>query len=264
MRRFPGGRGGESPTSRGARTPSRFAEEAPRAGDGGIRVEERTDMGERYLVDLTTGEKVIPGSRRPDGTYRKEIRVRAGYTPLDERRTFQTRQQLSRNERQATGARGGVPGATFAGFPPGYAPPAAGASPNSKSPGSAAAKKTRKGGDEEKKREQRAEDSHDAKKAADAEAKLAGQGVDALTQGMQDLSVRGGHADKNPEASESDTLKKKVRNLKKKLKEIEALQQKVKDCQALGAEQMAKLQRKSEVETELSEAERRLAELEKQ
>lgn len=47
-----------------------------------MRVEERTDMGERYLVDVTTGEKVIAGSRRPDGSYRKEIRVRPGYTPM--------------------------------------------------------------------------------------------------------------------------------------------------------------------------------------
>jgi len=27
---------------------------------------------------------IIPGSRRPDGTFRKDIKVRAGYTPLDE------------------------------------------------------------------------------------------------------------------------------------------------------------------------------------
>jgi partner of Y14 and mago len=33
---------------------------------------------------------VIPSSRRPDGTWRKEIRVRAGYTPQDEVGAFET------------------------------------------------------------------------------------------------------------------------------------------------------------------------------
>lgn len=35
-------------------------------------------------------EKIIPSTRRPDGTWRKEIRVRAGYTPQDEIGAFET------------------------------------------------------------------------------------------------------------------------------------------------------------------------------
>lgn len=31
-----------------------------------------------------TEERIIPASRRPDGTLRKEIRIRAGYIPQDE------------------------------------------------------------------------------------------------------------------------------------------------------------------------------------
>ncbi|KYK69897.1 mago binding protein, partial [Toxoplasma gondii TgCatPRC2] len=54
-----------------------------------------------------------------------------------------------------------------------------------------------------------------------------------------------------------------VRNVKKKLKEIEALQQKVDAGQTLGAEQMGKLQRKKELDAEVLDLERRLAELEK-
>lgn len=34
------------------------------------------------------GERVLPGTRRPDGTVRKERRIRAGYTPQEEQPTF--------------------------------------------------------------------------------------------------------------------------------------------------------------------------------
>ncbi|KAG2430262.1 hypothetical protein HXX76_010360 [Chlamydomonas incerta] len=42
-------------------------------------------------VPTETGEKVIAGSVRPDGTVRKERRIRAGYTPQDEQPVYQSR-----------------------------------------------------------------------------------------------------------------------------------------------------------------------------
>jgi hypothetical protein len=40
------------------------------------------------------GDRVIQGSRRPDGSYRKDVRVRAGYVPQDEQPVYVPRGAL--------------------------------------------------------------------------------------------------------------------------------------------------------------------------
>lgn len=40
------------------------------------------------------GERVISGTRRPDGTYRKDVKVRAGYVPQDEQPVYVPRGAL--------------------------------------------------------------------------------------------------------------------------------------------------------------------------
>lgn len=42
---------------------------------------------DNYVIN-EKGEKVIVGSRRPDGTLRKERKIRAGYTPQDEQPAY--------------------------------------------------------------------------------------------------------------------------------------------------------------------------------
>ena len=42
-------------------------------------------MSEAFNED---GERVIRGTRRPDGTYRKDVKVRAGYIPQDEQPVY--------------------------------------------------------------------------------------------------------------------------------------------------------------------------------
>ncbi len=34
---------------------------------------------------------IIPASRRPDGTWRKDVRVRKGYVPPEEQKKFETK-----------------------------------------------------------------------------------------------------------------------------------------------------------------------------
>jgi partner of Y14 and mago protein len=58
-------------------------------------------------TDAQTGERYIPSSVRPDGSRRKEIRVRPGYKPPEDVEIYKARAAAARKNR----ANGGVPGA---------------------------------------------------------------------------------------------------------------------------------------------------------
>ncbi|KAK4401930.1 Partner of Y14 and mago [Sesamum angolense] len=70
---------------------------------------------------LKEGERILAPTRRPDGTLRKPIRIRAGYVPQDEVAIYQSKGSLWRKEMAATQE-----------VPPGY-DPVVEAKPKSKS-----------------------------------------------------------------------------------------------------------------------------------
>lgn len=196
---------------------------------------ETTNMGTTYHVQ-EDGSKVIAPTRRPDGTYRKPIRVRAGYTPLEEnlykgpevQRSFQARGGLppgATPEMVAPAGRGSGSSSRPPGFPPGYVPPEpkAKAQPKVKAAAPPAASKAPPA----------------APKAALPDSKA---------------------------ASEEKTAGKpenRLRNLRKKLAEITTLEERLeKEGDAAVSEEMhQKLSRKGDLEAEVAELEAQLAQL---
>ncbi|KAI0773953.1 hypothetical protein C8Q74DRAFT_1172296, partial [Fomes fomentarius] len=51
-------------------------------------------------VDPRTLERVIPESRRPDGSLRKQIKIRPGYTPQEDVRRFRGTRQAQMDSSQ--------------------------------------------------------------------------------------------------------------------------------------------------------------------
>lgn len=63
------------------------------------------------ITELASGERYIAASRRPDGSTRKEIKVRPGYRPPEDVERYQNRTAAAWKNR----GKGEVPGAAFEG-----------------------------------------------------------------------------------------------------------------------------------------------------
>eukprot|EP00639_Heterosigma_akashiwo_P001661 CAMPEP_0194574318 /NCGR_PEP_ID=MMETSP0292-20121207/10223_1 /TAXON_ID=39354 /ORGANISM="Heterosigma akashiwo, Strain CCMP2393" /LENGTH=280 /DNA_ID=CAMNT_0039425827 /DNA_START=14 /DNA_END=856 /DNA_ORIENTATION=+ len=134
------------------------------------------------------GDVVIPASRRPDGTMRKERKIKSGHVPQEEQTKFQTRHtQMAQGKPK---------------LPPGMAPPAEKVVPASS-----------------KSKNNRRKKKKNTSTAADEEAEV---GVAALTLG-------GGGGAAGAAADGGDAADKRLRKLRKKLRQARDLESKVKN-----------------------------------
>lgn len=96
-------------------------------GSTGIKMPtEPSKLSRAGIATSATGERHIPSSVRPDGSVRKEIRVRPGYRPPEDVELYKNRTAEAYKNR----GKGGVPGADTASATP--EPPSAAANKNAK------------------------------------------------------------------------------------------------------------------------------------
>ncbi|KHN48107.1 Partner of Y14 and mago [Glycine soja] len=170
--------------------------------------DERKKQIAELSKSLKEGERLVGPMRRPDGTLRKPIRIRAGYTPQDEVAIYQPKGALLKKEMGSAG-------------PPGYEPDA-----DSKP-------KTKSVKRNERKKEKRIQAALEKEKnVSEVEDSGKQESLEALTSQVNRLALQD-----SPQAQDID---KRIRALKKKIRLSEALEQKSAE-QDLKPEQLEKL-----------------------
>ncbi|KAK5946555.1 hypothetical protein PMZ80_000698 [Knufia obscura] len=162
------------------------------------------------------GQAFIPSSRRPDGTTRKEIKIRPGYKPPEDVETYKSR---SAETWRSKGGRG-VPGAEVSKVDQNDAE---GKSKNAKR--REAARKKKEFGDQ--------------------------QGVDEVGDAVGNLHVQDDGQMKdtktNGEVDPDAERQKKIRNQLKKLKAVKELKAKKLAGEKLSADQLVKIAKEQEI-----------------
>ncbi|KAL0794500.1 hypothetical protein Bca101_065877 [Brassica carinata] len=205
-------------------------------------VEQKKQMAE-LSKSLKEGERILEPTRRPDGTLRKPIRIRAGYVPQDEVVVYQSKGSLMKKELASLG-------------PPGYEP-----DPTPKPKTKAAKKNERKKEKRLLAAAQKGTSSEDGSASnVDKEEAVhivtpsnGSQSVNVLVSSLKALDVSSkndvasptsdlGEAP-NPGSAREDT-EKRIRALKKKIRLTEAQQQKTapKDLKPEQLEKFSKLE----------------------
>ncbi|KAF4376262.1 hypothetical protein F8388_018931 [Cannabis sativa] len=223
---------------------------------------------------LKQGERLLAPTRRPDGTLRKPIRIRAGYVPQDEVAIYQSKGSLLKKEMSSHEG------------PPGYDPPAAAATATATATATAAdtKPKTKSVKRNERKKEKRIQAALEKEKSSEQSEveetnkeelvplKNVGRDSDSvksLTSQMNELDVSTNPSAITPpsdsveDSNSGDPIQdidKRIRALKKKIRLTEAQKQKIAE-QDMKPEQLDKFSKLEGWCQELKLLEDRKAEL---
>jgi partner of Y14 and mago protein len=179
-------------------------------------------------TDAKTGERYIPSSVRPDGSKRKEIRVRPGYKPPEDVELYKNRAAAAWKTR----AKGGVPGAEALSSEEDKikaAPRPAPAATAAAVPATAASNKNAK--------------RREAKRNAKDTDGVEGKGIDS-NNWRAPLTPAPAPKEEKPVQEPFDVeaeKEKKARNLKKKLRQARDLRDKKEQGEGLLPEQLDKI-----------------------
>lgn len=180
------------------------------------------------IITSENGERHIPSSLRPDGTKRKEIRIRPGYRPPEDVEVYKNRTAEAWKSRGS----GGVPGLDNGDD----------ANGESKSASSKNAKRR-----EARRKAKASEDGNPAGEASEGQvngATGAKSSTDAMSKHDWRAPASSVQVDLDSETAEKEKL---VRNLKKKLRQARELREKKENGDSLLPEQFEKVIKINEI-----------------